>query len=245
MREDEARERLGSLGFSEGDRETLLAHFRDAERRGKRGHGFSRVAWLETLAGLDPRATPELVEQQDGFERWRGNGALGYLTLGRICARTLAQPPRRARLVVAEDCFPSGMLGHWVRQLAEHGLVAMLTATSPARLPHPAGKAPLTGTNPLAIAVPSSQGEPIVCDVSMGRATYGDVLTGRASEQDLVPFGGEQAHKAFALALGLQLAVDALAGAGYGALLLVARPGHDPVPELRARAGGLRLPGDS
>jgi hypothetical protein len=78
----------------------------------------------------------------------------------------------------------------------------------------------------------------------MGKATYGDVLAGAASEADLVPFGGEQAHKAFALAVGLHTLVEALAGDDYGAVLLVARPEHDPVPALRARAAGARLPGD-
>ena len=58
----------------------------------------------------------------------------------------------------------------------------------------------------------------------MGAVTYGDVIAGLAEPDQLVPFGGEQAHKAFALALGLQLLVDALAGEGYGAVMLVARP---------------------
>ncbi len=147
-------------------------------------------------------------------------------------------------MIVAKDCFPTGMLGHWVRKLAEGGLVAALTATSPARLGHPEGGPPLAGTNPLAIAIPSSDGHPVVSDVSMGRVTYGEVIAGEASEEDLVPFGGEQAHKAFALAIGLQLLVDALAGDGYGAVMLVARPEADPVPALRARAAGVRLPGD-
>jgi LDH2 family malate/lactate/ureidoglycolate dehydrogenase len=123
--------------------------------------------------------------------------------------------------------------------------VAALTATSPPRLAHPDGGPPLAGTNPLAIAIPSSDGRPLVADVSMGAVTYGDVLAGLASEEQLVPFGGEHAHKAFALALALQLLVDALAGDGYGAVMLVARPGADPVPELRARAAGSRLPGDT
>src|SRR3954469_22819819 len=138
------------------------------------------------------------------------------------------------------------MLGHWARKLAGGGLVAALTATSPARLPHPDGGEPLAGTNPLAIAVPSSDGRPIVADVSMGAVTYGDVLAGTAAPEELVPFGGEQAHKAFALALGLQLLVDSLTGAdGYGAVLLLARPEGDPVPALRELAAGVRLPGDS
>jgi hypothetical protein len=135
------------------------------------------------------------------------------------------------------------MLGHYVRRLADGGLVALLTATSPARLAHPDGGEPLAGTNPLAIGIPSSDGKPVVVDVSPARATWGDVLAGFAPAEDVVPFGGDQAHKAFALALGLQLVVDSLVE-GYGAVLVVARPSADPVPALRAAAGGLRLPGD-
>jgi hypothetical protein len=78
----------------------------------------------------------------------------------------------------------------------------------------------------------------------MGNVTYGDVIAGLASEEELVPFGGQQAHKAFALAVGLQVLVDSLAGRGYGAVLLLARPEADPVPELRRLASGVRLPGD-
>src|SRR5881396_3501495 len=99
------------------------------------------------------------------------------------------------------------MLGYWARRVASGGLVCALTATSPPRLGHPDGGPKLAGTNPLAIAIPSSD--------------------------------GPQAHKAFALALGLQLLVDSLVGdPGYGAVMLVARPQADPVPALRARAAG-------
>jgi hypothetical protein len=137
------------------------------------------------------------------------------------------------------------MLGHYVRRLAGGGLVGVLAATSPARLAHPSGGPRLAGTNPLAIGIPSSDSDPIVVDVSMGAITWGDVVAGLAQEDDLVPFGGEQAHKAFALALGLQLLVDALVrDAGHGAVLLVARPEADPVPALRKLASGIRLPGD-
>jgi LDH2 family malate/lactate/ureidoglycolate dehydrogenase len=243
---DEVRGRLAALGFSEADAATLADHFLDAERRGKGGHGLSRVAWLETRPiDLDPAARPQRVLREPGYERWDGNGALGYLTLAAIVQAQLTDPPEHARLVAAQRCFPTGMLGYWVRTLAAGGLVAALTATSPARLGHPDGGPKLAGTNPLAIGIPSSDGRPLVTDVSMGRVTYGDVIAGEASEDELVPFGGEQAHKAFALALGLQLLVDSLLPEpGYGALLLVARPEADPVPELRRRARGVRLPGD-
>ena len=243
MRLDDALPRLLDLGFAEPDATVLADHFVEAERRGKQGHGLARVEWLSSQE-IDPRARPERRVAEDGFERWDGAGAVGYLTLAAICDAQLASPPANARVVVASNCFPTGMLGYWTRRLADGGLVAALTATSPARLGSPDGGPPLAGTNPLSIAVPSSDGPPVVTDVSMGQVTYGEVIAGLASEDELVPFGGEQAHKAFALAVGLQLLVDALAGEGYGAVLLVARPEADPVPELRRLAAGIRLPGD-
>jgi (2R)-3-sulfolactate dehydrogenase (NADP+) len=240
---EEARARIAALGFSERDTDTLFRHYDDAERRGKLGHGYARIPWLEEQE-LDPAARPERLLATEGYERWDGRGALGYLTLAAICEAQRAQPPDAARVVVASNCFPTGTLGFYVRSLAEAGLVAALTATSPARLAHPDGGKPLAGTNPLAIGIPSSDGSPLVADVSPAKATWGEVIAGTAAPEDVVPFGGEQAHKAFALALGLQLLVDALAGDGFGAVLLVARPEADPVPALRARAAGVRLPGD-
>ena len=244
MTELEARAGLAELGFEPEAVDALVLHFADAERRGKTGHGFSRVEWFATL-DVDPSARPVLLESDEGFERWDGNRAVGYLVLEEIVRATVADPPERERLVVARRCFPTGVLGYWARRLAEHGLVAALTATSPRRLPHPDGGPPLTGTNPLAIAIPSSDGGPLVADVSMGAVTHGDVLSGAASPDELVPFGGAQAHKAFALAVGLEMLVSALAGPEHGVVLIVARPEHDPVPALRALAEGRRLPGDS
>lgn len=237
MDADEALGRLAALGFSDRDAAALWCHFDDAERRGKLGHGHSRIPWLEGLEGYDAHAEPRRALAEAGFERWTGNGAIGYLVLAQAVEAQLERPPEHARVVVCERTFPTGMLGHYVRRLADGGLVALLTATSPARLGPPGGPK-VAGTNPLAIGIPGG----VVVDVSMGAVTWGDVISGHASEDELVPFGGAQWHKALALALGLHLLVDALvAEPGYGAVLLVARPESDPVPALRTL--GLRLPG--
>jgi LDH2 family malate/lactate/ureidoglycolate dehydrogenase len=245
LRPEEARPRLAALGFREQDVETLAAHFLDAQARGQTGHGLARIEWLETFSELDPGARPQRVVSEPGYERWEGAGALGYLTLAAVVAAQLEAPPVHARVVVCSATFPTGALGYWARQLALGGLVALLTATSPRRLPAPGGGEPLTGTNPLAIAIPSGDGKPVVSDVSMGAVTHGDVLAGRAAAEDLVPFGGALAHKSFALAVGLQLLVDALDPMDeHGAVLVVARPEDNPVPAFRRLAAGVRLPGD-
>jgi LDH2 family malate/lactate/ureidoglycolate dehydrogenase len=242
---EEARPRLAALGFAPAAVDVLAEHFLAAERKGERSHGLARIEWLESWDEIDVAAVPRRVVSEPGYERWDGDGALGYLTLAAAVDAQLVAPPDRARLVVCSRAFPTGVLGYWTRKLAEGGLVSALTATSPRRLGHPGGGPKLTGTNPLAIGIPSSDGRPVVVDVSMGKVTHGDVLTGAAGPEDLVPFGGEQAHKAFALAVGLQLLVGALTpDDGDGAVLLVARPEADPVPALRALAAGVRLPGD-
>lgn len=244
MRPEEGRARLEALCFDPADVDTLFAHFDDAERRGKLGHGHARIEWLETQE-LDPAARPVKGASLPGFDLWESNGALGYLALAEICAELVAEEPQPVRVVVA-DAFPTGHLGYWVRGLAEAGLVALLTATSPARLPHPDGGRPLVGTNPLAIGLPNPGGEPIVTDVAMGAVTYGDVIRGAARPDELVPFGGEQAHKAFALALGLEGLVTSFLGERHGILLVAAKPAFDGfAAHFRARAAGLRLPGDS
>jgi LDH2 family malate/lactate/ureidoglycolate dehydrogenase len=241
VQRDEALSRLTSLGFEDGDAGALWDHFDDAERRGKLGHGHSRIPWLEQLDGFDPGAAPRMTVESDAFWRLDAAGAIGYLALASAVKRCVADPPAQARVVVCERTFPTGMLGYYVRRLAESGLVGLLTATSPARLGPPGGPK-LAGTNPLAIGIPSSDGAPVVVDVSMGAVTWGDVVAGLAAEEQLVPFGGAQWHKALALAVGFQLLVDALVTKpGHGAVLLVARPESDPVPALRAL--GARLPG--
>ena len=245
MTPDEARARLLALGLDADAAEVMFDHFADSERRGKLGHGFSRISWLETQ-GFDLAARPVKGASGNGVEHWDANGALGYLTLAAICDDVIREGVVGAKLIVAPGCFPTGALGYWARRVATGGYVAVLTATSPRRLPPPTGGPPLTGTNPLAIAIPSSGGEPLVTDVSMGAVTHGDVIAGHARPEELVPFGGALAHKAFALAVGLELFVSALAGPDHhSAVLLVARPEHDVVPGFRALADGVRLPGDS
>ena len=242
MQRDEGLRRLEALGFDHGDALTLWGHFDAAEQRGKLGHGHSRIPWLEQLEGFDSHAKPRLVDDDGSLQRWHGCGAVGYLTLSSVVAHQLAFPPAHARVVVCEATFPTGMLGHYVRGLADGGLVGVLTATSPARLGPPDGPK-VAGTNPLAIGIPSSDARPVVVDVSMGAVTWGDVIAGLAGEEQLVPFGGVQWHKAFAIALGLQLLVDSLLReAGHAAVLFVSRPEADPVPVLRET--GIRLPGD-
>ena len=166
---------------------------------------------------FDPHARPVKRRAPDGIDRWDGAGALGYLTLAAdLRRRARARASTGARLVVASRCFPTGALGYWVRRLAAGGYVALLTATSPRRLPPPAGggAADRARTRSRSRFPRAPRASPVVADVSMGAVTHGDVIAGRARPEELVPFGGESAHKSFALAVGLELLRRRPRGAG-------------------------------
>ena len=238
-------ERIAALGFSEADTATLPATSSTPSRVGSSGTGSRGSTGSRRCPISEPDARPRRLHADPGYERWDGNGALGYLTLAAIVDAQLAAPPAHARVVVASNCFPTGMLGWYVRRLAEAGLVAALTATSPARLAHPDGGEPLAGTNPLAIAIPSSDGAPIVADVSMGAVTYGDVLRGAARPDELVPSAASRRTRASRSPSGSSSS-SARSPATASAPCSSSR-GRRRIPCRRCarRAAGLRLPGDA
>ena len=133
--------------------------------------------------------------------------------------------------------------------IAKAGLVAIHTAASSELVAPPGGTRAMLGTNPIAIAVPSSRG-PIVLDMGtsaymmtevMLRERLGELLpegvaigpdgaptrdAALARRGALLPFGG---YKGFGLALMMQ-ALGVLAGSGsdaesdYGYLFVAFRP---------------------
>ena len=273
VRLDELRaavdKRLRDLGFDERAAGLIGDHYVDAELRGAATHGLERLRWLAGQDRIDPAARPAIVERADGLARWEGRGAVGYLALADALAAEVDDPPDGARLVVVEGCFPTGRLGWFAERVATEGLLCLLTATSPARIAHPDGGPPVLATSPLCLAVPGRP--PAVIDVSMGRITFGDVLAAAAGgdrlpagaavrpdgspEDDpaeiladragLRPFGGDQAHKGFALAMLVELLVAAVSSSpGFAAVALLAAPASDAAGRVRAAVGSGRFPGD-
>ena len=74
---DEVIETLRGLGYGENDANTLADHFLDAEARGKRGHGLTRVEWLDDSGRPGAR-----MRSRSACSRSRGSSA------GRVEARS-------------------------------------------------------------------------------------------------------------------------------------------------------------
>jgi len=163
-----------------------------------------------------------------------GGNNVGMLALFHAAEATIKKTAAHGvALVSVTDAWMSGRGAYYVEMIAKHGLVAIYTAASSPLVAPPGGIRPALGTNPIAIAVPSSRG-PIVLDMGtsaymmtevMLRERLGELLPdgvalgpGGEPTRDptaarrgaLLPFGG---YKGFGLALMMQ-ALGLLAGSG-------------------------------
>jgi len=131
-----------------------------------------------------------------------------------------------------------GAAGHPVERLAEHGLLALMFANTPAAIAPWGGSRAVFGTNPIAFACPLPGRAPIVVDLSVSTAARGNILAakqrgeripegwaldaaGRATTDPeaalagtMLPFGDA---KGTALALMVELLAAGLTGSNFAA----------------------------
>ncbi|MEW8049635.1 MAG: Ldh family oxidoreductase [Candidatus Thiodiazotropha endolucinida] len=154
------------------------AQLLDAELRGKHSHGVVRIPWLREKLGHFQHQSPEAVELLPWLLHLRCRRSLGYFAARggqRQLLRMLNEQPFAA--VVCSDAFPTGVVGDYLRPLAEAGFVAVGFATSPPLVSLHKDGQPLLGTNPLAIAMPSTADKPtFIADVSPAPTTFGQIL---------------------------------------------------------------------
>ena len=82
-------------------------------------------------------------------------------------------------------------LSHHVRPLAEQGLIGLCMANAPASVAPPGATSPIFGTNPLAFAVPTADGDVIMVDQSMSAVTKTEMIM-RRNRGEPIPLGWAQ-----------------------------------------------------
>jgi len=214
-----------------------------AELTGHGSHGVMR--FLRIIEGIRtgthcPGGRPRLVRTGPGTARIDGRRALGVPTAV-FAMRTAIDLAGETGIgaVTVRDTHHFGMAGYYPAMAARHGMLGLaLCNTQPAITP-PGGKGRVLGTNPISIAAPT-RGEPLVLDMSVAAVSRGQVLEAarrgeslpagvaldeggrpttdptRALTGSLRPFGGDAAHKAFGLALMIDILSGVLAGAAFG-----------------------------
>ena len=105
-----------------------------------------------------------------------GGNNVGMLALHHAARATIEKAAAHGiALVSVTDAWMSGRSAYYVEMIAKAGLVAIHTAASSRLVAPPGGIRPMLGTNPIAIAVPSSRG-PIVLDMGTSAFMMTEVL---------------------------------------------------------------------
>jgi len=156
----------------------VLAQLMDAELRGKHSHGIVRIPWLRTRLGKFHHQPPETKQLLPWFRQLDCRLSLGYSAAREAQKQLLdmlAEQPFAAVVCIA--AFPTGVLGDYLRPLADSGFVAIGIATSPPLVSLRHDGEPMLGTNPLGVALPSSAQRPaFVADISPAPTTFGQLL---------------------------------------------------------------------
>ncbi|HEY1479785.1 MAG TPA: Ldh family oxidoreductase [Gaiellales bacterium] len=212
----------------------------EAELRGHASHGLQRVRMLAARLErgvANASAVPSLRWATDSVLLVDGDRGLGPVVgLAAIDALVARAPATGIALAAVRNANHLGLLAPYVERCTEAGRIGIALTTSEA-LVHPwGGRQALVGTNPIAIAVPSSPG-PFVLDMATGAVSKGKIISHRergielgdgwaidrdgrptrdpqaATDGAISPFGGA---KGYALGLAIELLVAALTRSALG-----------------------------
>jgi L-2-hydroxycarboxylate dehydrogenase (NAD+) len=208
----------------------------EAELKRHPSHGLQRLPRIlaRIERGLiDPHSEGSATWSSSSYLRVDGLNGLGPVVAGSTLKLLSARASETGIAVGGiRNSNHLGMLAHYVEWLAARGQVGIAVSTSEA-LVHPhGGTRAMLGTNPLAIAVPTA-GRPMVVDLATGVVSMGKIHhhaanglpiplgwardengqtttdAALATKGAIAPFGDA---KGYALGMGLELLVAALAG---------------------------------
>jgi uncharacterized oxidoreductase len=222
--------------------------FVEADLMGFDSHGIAMlhryVEFIE-IGWLDPSAEPQIETESDSTAVINGNWGFGQLAFhfAMRVAASKAQNTGTASVSV-KNAGHCGRVGQYPQGVAEKGLIGITMVNN-----HGAGNmvAPFGGTerrlstNPLAVAIPYQDGQPILLDmttsvvaerkIKLKNLNGESVPAGWFITRDgntptdpsefygdppgaLLPFGGDVGYKGFGLSLVVDILSGALSGAG-------------------------------
>ena len=226
---------LRSLGYDREEARIIADHCIDAALCGYEYSGLAKILNLPEHPHFKlPRRPMKALRETPVSIAFDGGNQVGMLAMYYAAEAAIRKAATHGiALVTVIDSWMSGRSAYFVEMIAKAGLVGIHTAASSGLVAPPGGARAALGTNPIAIAVPSSRG-PIVLDMGtsaymmtevMLRERLGELLPeGVAIGPDgeptrdpalarrgaLLPFGD---YKGFGLALMMQI-FGALAATG-------------------------------
>lgn len=199
---------------------------------------------------VKPSAPFEVVRESVATALVDGHGALGPVTSTRATDLAIAKG-RDAGIgsVVVRDGRHFGAASLYALRIANAGMIGLVTTNASPWVVPTFGRERMLGTNPIAVAAPTGDDSPFVCDVSTSTVAFGRIehalrhhttlesgwaVDGAGvptldpavviAEGGLTPLGGTPAgssHKGYALSTAVDVLTGILSGTGWSKLLPV------------------------
>jgi ureidoglycolate dehydrogenase (NAD+) len=248
---------LERVGVGAADAQTVAQALVQTSLWGIDSHGIARLGHylariragsIAPVPALRITATGPCTAQMDG-----GHG-LGIV----VCTAAMKHATALAResgvgIVGIGESTHCGAIGLYTRQAAVSGLIGIAFTHADSIVAPAGGTQKLLGTNPLSIAFPNAEGEPICLDMATSSIPWNRVMNARREDQSLpagvavdsggtpttdpqraaalLPLGGtEYGHKGYALALMIDLLCGPLNG----------MPAADRIPPMFTDLGARR-----
>ena len=230
---------LRNCGVGEADSRTTADILTTTDAWGVFTHGTKALrGYLRRLkgGGLAPHGTPSVVTEGPSWALVDGDSSLGMVTSTYAMNHALdkARQTGLGYAGVRNSCH-FGAAGAYAAQAAGSGFIGLAMANDIPSVASPGSRGAVTGSNPLAYAVPAGRHRPLMLDMSIATVAGGKVYAARErgepipatwliddqgqptddpqaypEHSTLTPAAG---HKGFGLALLIETLAGALTGA--------------------------------
>lgn len=183
---------LVKLGVPESPAREVAADLVASDLEGIASHGLMLLPmYVDRLAAGSVCATSSgrIVSDKAGAVVYDAENGLGQVTAQRCVEIAVARAKSHALAAVAvRNGFHFGTAGRWAAAMTARGCVGLVLCNTRPLMPPTGGAERLVGNNPIAIAVPSGNGEPLVVDLAMSAAAMGKIRIAEASGAQ-IPLG--------------------------------------------------------
>lgn len=163
-----------------------------ADLRGVESHGVSNMlrrylGWIAT-GHLNPRPQPALLHEAACTAAYDGDGGLGIALLPDLMQEAMEKAQRYGvGMISVRNARHSGMLAYHTMIATGADLIGVCATSGGPRVVPTYGREARLGTNPISVAVPTSDGPPFVFDAATSTVAYNKIAGARRAGQ---PLGG-------------------------------------------------------
>ncbi|MCK4401868.1 Ldh family oxidoreductase [bacterium] len=187
---------------------------------------------------MDPQAAPEVVRQGPAWALFDGHRAMPMVSSVRAMETAIKKAKETGiAYTVVKNSGHYGAAGYYANMAAEVGLIGLSMTNVDPCMAVPGSKASVLGTNPLAYAVPSSDGKNVFLDIATSIVAASKIFKAQDLNQSIpdnwlidkdgVPTTDPKgfpavgsimpmaAHKGYGIALMIEILTDVLSGSVF------------------------------